>query len=92
MIEYIIYPDVVSATNLINQINNCLGLPNDLGDNWMIEPDWMCEFNLETGDKTSIGYGVIIRDDIKSCLTSQQLSEIFTLPSNINTCSWIPPL
>ena len=90
MNEYIIYPDMVSATNLITQINNCMGWPDDGTDTWMIEPDWMCEFNLETGDKTSIGYGVEIQDRIKGCLTPQQLGEVFTIPSNINTCSWNP--
>lgn len=90
MVEYIIYPDITSAGDLIFQINNCKGYPDGQTNTWMTEPDWMCEFNLETGDKTSIGYGVIIKDSIKDCLTPQQLGEVFILPSNINACAWNP--
>ncbi len=90
MVKYIIYPDVTSATDLINQINTCMGWPSDGTNTWMIEPDWMCDFDLQTGDKTSIGYGVGIKDRIIECLTPEQLSEVFELPSNINTCAWTP--
>ena len=90
MVNYIIYPDMASATDLLNQINTCMGYPTDGTDCWMTEPDWMCEFNLTTGDKTSIGYGILIKEQIKDCLTAQQITEIFELPSNINVCSWSP--
>ena len=90
MVNYIIYPDIQGANNLINQINICKGWPSDGTNTWMTEPDWMCEFDLQSGEKTSIGYGVIIKDVIMDCLTEQQKSEVFSLPSNINTCAYNP--
>ncbi len=90
MVNYIIYPDIQGANNLISQINTCMGYPSDGTTTWMTEPDWMCEFDLQSGEKTSIGYGVIIKDIIMDCLTEQQKSEVFSLPSNINTCAYNP--
>ena len=90
MVEYIIYPDLTSAQNLITQINTCMGYPNEGTTTWMTEPDFMCEFDLQTGDKTSIGYGILISDRIKGCLTPTQMAEVFIIPSNINTCVWKP--
>jgi len=89
-IQYIIFIDEQEAIDLINQINTCKGWPSDGTDTWMTRPDQMCEFNLETGDKISIGSGVIIQDRILDCLTEEQKSEVFVIPSNINTCSWNP--
>lgn len=89
MVKYIIYPDIQSAVDLINQINTCMGWPSADTDYWMSEPDWMCDFDLQTGDKTSIGYGVKIKDSIYDCLTPEQKSEVFEIPTNINTCVWV---
>jgi hypothetical protein len=49
----------------------------------------MCEFDLETGDKLPIGYGVIIKERIYDCLTAEEKTEVLVLPSNINTCAWV---
>jgi hypothetical protein len=90
MNEYIIFINEQDAVDLINKINTCMGWPSDGTNTWQITPDAMCEFDLNTGQKISIGYGVIIKDRIKGCLSSQELSEIIVLPSNINTCSYNP--
>ncbi len=91
MVEYIIFIDEQEAINLINKINTCMGWPSDGTDTWMLSPDLMCEFDLQTGDKINIGYGVIITERIIDCLSEEELSEVFTIPSNINTCAWVPP-
>lgn len=88
--KYIIFLNQQEATNLIAQINTCKGFPSGGTITWQDSPDFMCEFDLTTGDKTSIGYGVIIKDDIMDCLTEQQKSEVLVLPSNINTCAYNP--
>jgi len=44
---------------------------------------------LETGEKQNIGYGILIKDFILDCLTTQEKEEVFALPSNINTCSFV---
>lgn len=89
MSSYIIFLVEQEAKDLITRINNCMGYPNQEAQTWQVSPDWMCEFDLETGDKTSIGYGVIIKDRIYDCLTTEEKTEVFELPSNINTCSWV---
>jgi hypothetical protein len=88
MNEYIIFINEQEAIDLINQINTCMGWPSDGTTTWMENPNPMCEFDLQTGDKISIGYGIIITDRVIDCLNPTQLSEVFSLPSNINTCSW----
>lgn len=90
MNEYIIFINEQEAIDLINQINTCMGWPSDGTITWQDTPDLMCEFDLTTGDKLEIGYGVIIKDRIIGCLTEEQLTEVFTLPSNINTCVYNP--
>ena len=92
-IQYIIYINEQDAIDLINQINTCMGWPDDKGNiTWEETPDDMCEFDLTTGQKINIGYGVMITNQIINCLTPIQQSEILTLPSNINTCSWQPTI
>lgn len=90
MNKYIILIIEQDAIDLIQQINVCMGYPKDGTITWQDGPDIMCEFDLSTGDKILIGYGVEIEDRILHCLTEEQLSEVFILPSNINTCVYNP--
>ena len=90
MNQYIIFINEQEAIDLINQINLCMGWPSDGTITWQDIPDLMCEFDLNTGEKIEIGYGVIIEDRIVNCLTEEQLTEVFILPSNINTCLFTP--
>jgi hypothetical protein len=92
-IQYLIFINDYEAVDLINQINTCMSWPDDQGTiTWMINPDAMCEFDLQTGQKLPIGYGVEITDRIIDCLTPAQKKEILILPSNINTCVWQPEI
>lgn len=90
--DYIVYANETDGQSLISQIDTCKGFPTQDGLTltWMISPKSICEFNLETGAKTPIGYGVVITDEILSCLTDVQKQEIITLQGNINLCSWNP--
>jgi hypothetical protein len=92
MNQYIIFINEQEAIDLINQINTCMGWPGDGTITWQLSPDNMCEFDLTTGDKLPIGYGVIIQDRIYNCLTEEQKGEVFVIPSNINTCVWNPQI
>ena len=88
--KYIIFLTEQEAIDLIDQINTCKGYPSNGTITWQDYPDEMCEFNLQTGDKINIGYGVIIEDRCLDCLTQNQIDEIIILPSNINTCLYNP--
>jgi hypothetical protein len=88
MEQYIIFNIQQEAIDLINQINTCMGWPNSQTETWMIQPDVICSFDFQTGDKVQIGYGIIINDTIYNCLTEIQKTEVFVLPSNYNVCSW----
>lgn len=92
MVEYIIFLQEQEALDLIQKIDTCMGWPSDGTNTWQDGADIMCEFDLATGDKQNIGYGVMIKDQIIDCLSEEELSEVFTLPSNINTCSWVPQI
>lgn len=88
---YILFTTSEEAMTFNQQINDCMGWPDGQGTNtWVEIPDDMCEFDLTTGDKISIGYGIVIKDRIIDCLTEAQKREILILPSNINTCVWNP--
>jgi hypothetical protein len=81
-----------NGRSLISQIDSCKGFPtpDGLTKTWQLTPSPICEFNLETGEKTQIGYGVVIKDEILDCLTEVQKQEIILLQGNINLCSWEP--
>jgi hypothetical protein len=89
-VSYIIFLEEQEAIDLIDQINLCKGWPSEGTNTWMVEPDIMCEFDLQTGDKINIGYGIFINGRVYDCLNSEQKTEVFDLPSNINTCEWEP--
>jgi hypothetical protein len=89
MVNYIIFINEQEAQNLITRINTCMGYPSAGTTTYMTSPDVMCEFDLETGEKQNIGYGILIKDFILDCLTTQEKEEVFALPSNINTCSYV---
>lgn len=90
--DYILYAEQNDAESLINQINSCKGFPTEDGltITWMTTPKEICEFNFETGSKISIGYGVIIDNEVYGCLTQTQKDEIISLSGNIQLCSYIP--
>jgi hypothetical protein len=88
--QYILFINEQDAMDFNQQINDCMGWPSDGTDTWMIAPDNLCEFDLTTGEKLNIGYGIVIKDRIIDCLTEAQKREILILPSNINDCSWNP--
>lgn len=89
MVNYIILINEQDAKDLITRINTCMGYPSDGTTTYMTSPDVMCEFDLETGQKQNIGYGILIKDSILDCLSIDEKGEVFTLPSNINTCSFV---
>ena len=92
--SYIVYANEIDGLNLISQINTCKGFPTQDGltITWQNGTNPICEFNLETGTKTPIGFGVIINNDIFDCLSENQKQEIITLQGNINLCSWVPSI
>jgi hypothetical protein len=89
MVKYIILLEQQEAIDLISRIDTCMGFPSDGTTTWQLYPDEMCEFDLETGQKQFMGYGVMIKDRIMDCLSEVEKTEILILPSNINTCQWV---
>lgn len=89
MVEYIIFLNEQESLDFISRIDSCMGYPSDGTITWQDGPDLMCEFDLETGQKQFMGYGVMIKDRIMDCLSEVEKTEILILPSNINTCQWV---
>jgi hypothetical protein len=92
--SYIVYANEIDGINLISQINTCKGFPTQDGltITWQNGTNPVCEFNLDNGSKTQIGYGVIIGDEVYDCLTENQKQSIITFQGNINLCSWNAPI
>jgi hypothetical protein len=88
----LIQPTLVQFNSFIDELNICLGLPDGQTITWQAEPLNICLFDLETGQKTNLGYGVIINEECYECLTQTQKDEVMTPQSTINLCSWEPPL
>ncbi len=86
MVKYIIFLQKPEAEQFIQQINSCMGYPNDSGTITYANPDLMCEYDEQTGETWEMGWGVEILDDIIPCMTEQQQSDILILPANINSC------
>lgn len=89
MNKFIIFLTYNEGVQFIEQINSCMGYPSDGTITYYTQPVEMCEFDLITGNKILIGFGVPIKDFILDCMSEEQISEILILPSNINTCSFV---
>jgi hypothetical protein len=92
--NYILYVNELDGLNLISQINSCKGFPTQDGLTltWQNGTKPVCEFNLENGNKTQIGYGVVITDEVYECLNENQKHSIISFQGNINLCSWSPSI
>jgi hypothetical protein len=86
MVKYIIFLQKPEAEQFIQQIDTCLGYPNDSGTITYAYPDLMCEYDEATGESWQIGWGVELLDDVIPCMTEQQVADILILPANINSC------
>ena len=88
MVKYIIFLQKPEAEAFIEQINSCMGYPNDSGTITYSIPDLMCEYDEQTGESWQMGWGVEILDNIIPCMTEQQKGDILILPNNINLCGF----
>lgn len=87
MVNYIIFLQKPEAEDFIQQINTCMGYPNENTTTYS-EPDLMCEYDESTGSSWNIGWGVQILDYIIPCMTEEQKADIFNLPANMNLCGF----
>lgn len=74
------------ALDLINQINDCLGLPDGETTTWDT-PTAICSLDGSSAYTEFWGYVVKIdTDQLADCLTPQQLNQIIELPSDVYIC------
>jgi hypothetical protein len=77
---------IAQANDLVNQINDCLSLPNDKTSTWDV-PTAFCTLDSQSAATQFWGYVVKIdTDQLSECLTPQQLGEIIQLPEDIQIC------
>ena len=87
----LIVQDTTQFNQIISRLNTCLGLPIDQTLTWQENPLDICLFDLNNGDKTSIGLGIIINNQCFDCLTQEEKNEVIAPAENINICDWVPP-
>jgi hypothetical protein len=81
------------AMTFVSQINECKGFPTQDNETltWQLSPYELCRFG-EDGSSLFLGYGIVVKDEILDCMTTEQKTEILTPESNVNLCSYVPPI
>jgi hypothetical protein len=89
----ILFNTEVEAMTFVSQINTCKGFPTEDGGTltWQEYPYEICRFDF-SGTSLFLGYAIIVNNEIIDCMTSEQQTEILYPESNVNFCSWIPPV
>lgn len=89
----ILFNTQTEASTFVSQINECKGFPTQDGETitWQESPYELCRFG-EDGSSLFIGYGIVVKNEIMDCMTPEQQTEILYPESNVNLCSWIPPV
>jgi hypothetical protein len=78
--------EIQQATDLVNQINDCLGLPADETITWDT-PTAMCSLDSSSAYTQFWGYVVKVdTEQLTNCLTPQQVENIIELPPGISVC------
>jgi hypothetical protein len=78
--------EIQQGLDLINQINDCLGLPAGETTTWDT-PTAMCSLDALSAYTEFWGYVVKIdTDQLTDCLTPQQIENIIQLPTGISVC------
>lgn len=87
MLGFIKYDDNISAENLINQINTCIGLPNGSTYTWDT-PRSYCTLGPTSAYTEFYGYVVKVdTDQMGQCLTQEQLASIIEIPTDCGICA-----
>lgn len=79
--------ELQQANDLINQINDCLGLPDGETTTWDTTTA-ICSLNPTTSAYTEF-WGYVVKVDteqLSNCLTPQQEQNIIQLPSDVYIC------
>ena len=89
----IVFNTTTESNDFVNQINICKGFPTEDGKTltWQETPYELCRFGQD-GSSLFLGYAIIVHDEILSCMTEEQISEILPPESNVNLCSYVPPI
>jgi hypothetical protein len=78
--------EIQQANDLINQINDCLGLPEGGTTTWDT-PTAMCSLDASSAYTQFWGYVIKVdTDQLTNCLTPQQVENIIQLPTGISVC------
>jgi hypothetical protein len=89
----ILFNTQAEAMTFVSQINTCKGFPtqDDETLTWQESPYELCRFG-ENDSSLFLGYAITVKDEILSCMTQEQISEILTPEANVNLCSYVPPI
>jgi len=83
---FIKYEQKEQALDLINQINDCLGLPAGETITWDTTTG-LCSLDASSAYTEFWGYVVKVdTDQLTNCLTPQQMENIIQLPTGISVC------
>lgn len=78
--------ELQQAEDLINQINDCLGLPNGETTTWDTTTAF-CSLDSQSAATQFWGYVVKVdTDQLSNCLTPQQVQNIIQIPTDVYIC------
>lgn len=84
---FLIFPNEQDAIDLIQTIDNCLGLPNGGTLTWQNGPLSYCSVGQTSGFTEFQGYVVkIVTERCGQCLTQQQIDDITQIPDDWGLC------
>jgi len=89
----ILFNTQAEAMTFVSQINTCKGFPTQDGETltWQEVPYELCRFGNDSSS-LFLGYAITVKDEIIDCMTQEQISEILTPESNVDLCSYVPPI
>jgi hypothetical protein len=89
----ILFNTELEAMTFVSQINTCKGFPTENGETltWQEIPYQLCRFGSDNSS-LFLGYAIVVKDEILDCMTTEQKTEILIPESNVNLCSYVPPI
>lgn len=77
---------IQQALDIVNQINDCLGLPAGETTTWDT-PTALCTLGSSSAYTEFWGYVIKIdTEQLQDCLTPQQLEQIIQIPEGVEIC------
>lgn len=83
MVKYLEFNTEEEANNLISHIDECMGFPKGRTQTWAYPA---CFQNDYSPNETEVRYYVVVKEEIKDCLTQEQWDSQVFFPEDWVVC------